>query len=272
GGRSQFFWGKKADCGREMIWLNKKTAEKASPELEQLTRYAADPNPDTVLILTQTPAPDKRRKLVQNIAKSGRVVEFPLLKEEKRDKWLADYWQKHGKTADRAAIEYTTVNCGGGLGQLKLEADKLLLYAADQPCITAEMAKDAVSPSALSGVFQLTDAAASRQAGEACRVYRQLLQGGESEQMLLAMLSNQYRHILAVQDMAQRGENSKTAAKILSIHPYVAEKCALAARRFSRRQLIKALDLLLAADIAQKTGQGNLKDGLELAILRICQF
>ena len=54
------------------------------------------------------------------------------------------------------------------------------------------------------------------------------------------------------------------------MNPYAAQKCAAQARRYTNRQLSKALELLLNADIAQKKGEGDLADLLEVAILRIC--
>ncbi len=267
---SSFFGGKRLIIVKDIPWMSKKNGAGDSKELEQLAAYAAAPNEGTVLVLTMSSAPDKRRKLLQSIAKTGRVVEFALLKAGEREHWLSAYLKKQGKAADRAALEYVCVNCSGGLYPLKQEADKLLLYAAGEPRITLAMVRETVSRTALAGVFELTDAAASRQAAQACRIYRELLAAGEAEQMLLAMLGNQYRNILAMQDLLERRETVKSAAKTLGIHPFVAEKCAAAARRYSRRQLFRALELLLAADIAQKTGQGNLKDSLETAILRIC--
>ena len=277
-----FFSSRRLIIIRDIPWLNKKSADTAEKEttskektadpLAPLTAYAADPNPDSILVLTMHNSPDKRRKLVQIIAKTGRVVEFAPLKGGEREIWLKNYFKKCGKVIDNAAISYICLNCGGGLAQLKLESDKLILYAQNTSAITKEMAEQVISKSSLSGIFDMTDAAAAKKAAEACAIYRELLLHGEAEQKILAMLATQYRNMLAIKDVTQRGESPREAAAMLSIHPFVAEKCAQAARRYSIGQLIKALDILLAADIAQKTGQGNLRDGLELAILRICQM
>lgn len=277
-----FFSSRRLIIIRDIPWLNKKPADteekdnksktKTADPLAPLTAYATDPNPDSILVLTMRNAPDKRRKLVQTIAKTGRVVEFSPLKGGEREIWLKNYFKKCEKSIDNAAISYICVNCSDGLAQLKLEADKLILYAKNTSQITKEMAELVISKSSLSGIFDMTDAAATKKAAEACAIYRELLLHGEAEQKILAMLATQYRNMLAIKDITQRGESLREAATMLSIHPFVAEKCAQAGRKYTIRQLIKALEILLATDIAQKTGQGNIRDGLELAIIRICQM
>ncbi len=267
---SAFFGGKRVIIVKDIPWLNKKSSEEQEQSLQILLRYIATPNPDSVLILIAGNSVDKRRKLVSAIAKSGRVVEFPLQKAGERIKWLGDYLKNMGKTAERGALEYISMHCGGGLQQLRLEVDKLLLYAAGQEKITLTMAEETVSRSALAGAFDLSDAVAARKPADACRIYRQMLRQGQAEQVILATLANHYRNILAVQDLLNQGESVSEAAKILSLHPYVAEKCAAAAKRYTQKQLLKALDLLLAADIGQKTGQTNLRDALETAVIRCC--
>ncbi|MCR4963115.1 MAG: DNA polymerase III subunit delta [Firmicutes bacterium] len=265
-----FFGGKRVIIVKGVPWLGKKGGEGQEAALQVLLRYIADPNPASILILIAGDTVDKRRKLVTAIAKSGRVVEFPLQKAGERVKWLGDYCKRQGKTAERAALEYVSLHCAGGLQQLQLEGQKLLLYAADQPKITLAMAEETVSRSALAGAFDLSDAVAARQPAAARRIYRQMLQQGQAEQVILATLANHYRNILAVQDLLHQGKTVPDAAGILSIHPFVAEKCAAAAKRYSQKQLLKALDLLLAADIGQKTGQTNLRETLETALIRCC--
>ncbi len=241
-----------------------------SVDMEPLITYAADPNPDTVLVLMFNGTVPANSRLVKAVNKGGRAAQFPLLKGQEKEKWLADYLHKAGKKPARGVISYTALMSGDGLLTAKNEADKLILYTADKTEVTMDDARDIVSRSSLAGVFDLTDHMAEKHGAQAVAVLRRLLLQGEAPQKLLAMLGTQYHNTLAVKDLVSKGFTSREAASRLGMNPYAAGKCAAQARRYTNRQLSKAIEYLLNADIAQKRGEGEMKDLLEVAILRIC--
>ncbi len=267
---------------RDITWLKrgKKAKDNSQSEgdvettsgvdLESLIEYAADPNPDTVLILMVNGAVPSNSRLLKAVNKGGRAVQFAALKGMEKERWLASYLKAAAKAPERGVIPYLALMSGDGLLAAKSEADKLILYTEGKTAITMEDARDIVSGGSIAGVFDLSDRMAEKQGGEAVAVLRRLLLQGEAAQKLLAMLGTQYHNTLAVKDMLSRGYTAKEAASRLSMNPYAAQKCAAQARRYTNRQLSKALELLLNADIAQKRGEGDLSDLLEVAILRIC--
>ena len=264
------FGGSRLVIVKNIDWLEsagKKTTDDGG--LENLLAYLDDPNPDTCLVITVRGSVDKRRKLVQTLQKKGRIIECAALSGEKRDRWLLNRFKEAGIKAERRAIAHISVSCAN-LSQMAMEADKLILYGAKKGEITYKDALDLVAQSSMLTVFELTDAAIAKDAAKACACYRRLLRQGEEEQKIFALLASQLRNILLAQDLRQRGARPADIARELKLHPYVAEKCAAASRSFTQRQLIKALEILLAADIAQKSGRGDMADLLETAILRIC--
>ena len=234
-----------------------------------LLEYLATPSPDTCLALTVRGDVDKRRKLVQIIQKKGRLVECATPKGNERDAWLAQRFKIAGMKVERRAIAHISVNCAN-LSQMASEADKLMLYCADTQEIALADALAIVPESSVLTVFELTDAAATKNAAKACESYRRLLRQGEEQQKIFGLLAAQFRNILLVQDLQKRGATSAVIVRELGLHPYVVEKCASISRAFSQRQLIKVLEMLLAADIANKSGRGELEQLLETVILRIC--
>jgi len=237
--------------------------------LEPLLTYLADPNPDTVLILTADKS-DKGSRLHKAVVKSGRAVEFTTPQARDKEAWLNAYLNKAGKKAEPGAASYICLMSGEGLSALKTEADKLLLYCGDRDTVALADAEDVVSQGAVAGIFQLTDTAAAQKGGEAVEIYRRLLRQGEAAQFILAMLAAQYRNILGVKDLLERGFTVMEAAGKLGIAPYAARKCSGLCRSYSYRQLMKALEILLNTDIAGKSGGGAVEQLLEVAILRLC--
>ena len=245
-------------------------AEEGAVDIEPLLAYVKDPNPNTVLILIAQGDVPRNSRIFKAAQAAGRAVEFTSPKGGAREQWLKNYLHAAGKIAEPAAVSYMCLMCAEGLANLKSEADKLILYCEGRSRVSQEDAEAIVSASAAAGVFQLTDQAVARDPAAAVSTLRRLLQQGEAPQMLLSMLAAQYRNILLVKDMTARGFSQPRIASHAGVNPFVVKKCLSAARGYDYRQLIRALDILLAVDIDTKSGKVEMTDGMELAILRIC--
>lgn len=281
-GSAGFFAGKKLVIVRNVPWCSggKKAAadedeadkEKDEAALASLLAYAEDPNPDCCLVLVVRGAVDKRRRLVKLFAKNGRVISFDSPKGMERDMWLTNYFRKHGKTADREVLGYISINSGEALSSLQSEADKLILYSGGRSEITMEMAEALVSRGSAYNIFELMDAVAGKNAAKALQLYRSMTKAGEAEQKILAMLAGQFRDMLLVAGLRAEGRQPAQIAREQGLHPFRVEKLLRYARAMNSRQLLKALEMLLAADVANKSGEDDLHSRLEQCILRICAF
>ncbi|MBR6823678.1 MAG: DNA polymerase III subunit delta [Firmicutes bacterium] len=281
-GSAGFFAGKKLVIVRNVPWCSggKKAAadedeadkEKDEAALASLLAYAEDPNPDCCLVLVVRGAVDKRRRLVKLFAKNGRVISFDSPKGMERDMWLTNYFRKAGKTADREVLGYISINSGEALSSLQSEADKLILYSGGRSEITMEMATELVSRGSAYNIFELMDAVAGKNAAKALQLYRSMTKAGEAEQKILAMLAGQFRDMLLVAGLRAEGRQPAQIAREQGLHPFRVEKLLRYARAMNSRQLLKALEMLLAADVANKSGEDDLHSRLEQCILRICAF
>ena len=273
-----FFAEKKVVLVRDIPWLRpkrKKTEgaeeqEDSALQLEPLLAYIRDPNPATVLILLVNGSVNRNSRLYKAVQASGSCVEFVSPRGGERELWLKNYLFAAGKQASPQVCQYVSLMAGDGLQALKAEADKLILYCTAQTTITQADAEAIVSRTALSGVFELTDNLAAHNAAQAALVLHRLYQQGEEPKNLHGMIASQYHNILAAKDMTARGFRQQEIASTLGIAPYYAKKCIAQGKNSDYRRLVRALDILLAADYDAMCGRGDLKDLLELAILRIC--
>ena len=242
-------------------------------DLTPLIEYFTDPNPDCCLLMTSKGTPDKRRSPFKAINKAGVVMEFITPKGGERNIWLNKRFAAAGKTVRRDVIDYIGMVAGDNLSFLAMEADKLIYYCYDQKVITLADAQAVISQNSTTIVFALTDAVAAKNSALALQTLRQLLQQEpKSEQKLLALLATQFRNMLCISDMKRQGYANGDISGKLALHPYVVEKCASSGHYFTVAQLIKALDILLAVDIAGKSSGQEWHDLLEIALLRICSF
>ena len=70
--------------------------------------------------------------------------------------------------------------------------------------------------------------------------------------------------------MRRRGFSQTEIPNQLGLHPYVVKKSLPVARKYDYPSLVKALEMLLAADYDSKSGKRDIEYMLELAVLRIC--
>lgn len=264
-----WFKPKKRKSGAEPL-SGAEEEEAPGVELGPLLDYLRDPNPATVLIMLSEGSVPKNSRVYKAVRDKGRAVEFAPLKGGAREQWLRNYCQAAGKKADPAALSYLCLMSGDSLAALKTEADKLLLYCADRARITLAEAEAIASRGAAAGVFELTDAAATRDAARAVDLLRRLLVQGESPYNLLARLAGQFRNLLLVGDMLSRGFSQGEIASQAGLAPYVVQKSAAQARFYDMPRLSRALNILLSVEMEGKSGRVEVADGLELALMRIC--
>ncbi|MGI5891603.1 MAG: DNA polymerase III subunit delta [Bacillota bacterium] len=271
-----FFSSRRLIIVKDAPWFAVKSSQKyqegehKEDALSALLQYLENPVVGNILVFTVRGDIDKRRKLVKSIQKAGRVIEFASLSQNELMIWLGRRFAKNGKRVTADAIDYLSILGGNNLSHLANEVDKISLYCADKEQVELKDVEAVASKGSLLQIFKLIDAVAEKKADLSLYLYQEMLNQGEAEQKILSMLGKHFRDILAVDELRKQGFSSTQIAGQLSIHPFVARKCAEKSQKFTRDQLIEALELLLAADIANKSGQGDLNAMLQMAIIRIC--
>ena len=239
-------------------------------ETEALEEYFATAGESVIVFLLYGEA-DKRRKLFKLMQKKGKIREFARLTVTEQENYIDRYLKKRVKTAERRASSMLAFLCGGSLEMLSRELDKVCLFVGEeQERITVLDVENIASSGTALSVFVLTDAVLARRGKQAVDAYLQLLKQGEAAQMILALLAKNLHNAFLVSELANEGLRVKDIAAKLGLHFYVAEKHYLWRNAFSRRDYLRAMEILLTVDVAQKSGKGEIAELLEVALLRIC--
>ncbi|MGI6361414.1 MAG: DNA polymerase III subunit delta [Bacillota bacterium] len=263
-----FFTGKRLIVIKDAPWFSDKVKDEAA--LDQLEWYLDNPSDNSILIFIVRGGIDKRRRLVKKIRQAGRVIEFGALGYQELMIWLKRRFKQKGFVVSSQALEHLMMLAGDNLAYLNNEIDKICLYCAGRSTVELADMEQVASRGSILEMFKLIDAVADRKAELSLHLYQEMLKQGESEQKILAMLGKQLRDVLAVKELYQQGLSRRNISEQLSLHPFVVKKSVEKSAKFTRGQLIKALEMLLAVDIANKGGQGDLRSMLQLTILRIC--
>lgn len=251
-------------------WFSAARGEERETGEAVLLKYIEDPAPSTCLVMVAGEKIDSRKKLVKAVKKTGQVVEFAALKGSELFRWIENAFRERGKKADRAVMEYLSVAVGNDLTLLSLEIEKVAAFTGDRAKVSLEDVHQTVSYTSSVGIFDLIDTVGSKRGFEAITMLRELVRKGEPELKILSMLAKQLRNMLKIQVLVQRGYREEQIAKEIGLHPYVVRKGMRQCRNFSREELVLGLEALLDADVFGKTGRGEPRALLEIAILKMC--
>jgi DNA polymerase III subunit delta len=155
---------------------------------------------------------------------------------------------------------------------LEPEAGKALaeIFPDDPPAIASELEKLSILEGKVdaetvrrvvnhlppTNVFAMLEAAAKRKAGEAANHLERLLDAGEDPFKLMGALIGQYQLNARAFALIQRDPvvRHEEAGKILSVHPFRAQKALEAVRGLSENRIRKDLQKILEADTGMKSG------------------
>jgi DNA polymerase-3 subunit delta len=104
-------------------------------------------------------------------------------------------------------------------------------------------------------VFEMVDALGRRDGEQALKLLHRLLEDGEHPLRLFGMIVRQFRIMIQVKDLAERGVSPKKIGAQLGLHPFVAKKGRQQSQNFSMEQLETVYHELMETDLAIKTGQ-----------------
>ncbi|MCL6634643.1 MAG: DNA polymerase III subunit delta [Peptococcaceae bacterium] len=235
-----------------------------------LLDYLKNPLASTCLIFTTGDPVDKRKRLFRAVQKSGRAVEFTWLSRGELARWLLQRAQKEGRRFAPGAADALLDAAGPSLQRLVLELEKLINYTAGREAITPDDVRELCPPRPEESIFTIVDAAGNRRCGKALAGIKELLAAKEPPLKILAMIARQFRLLLQVHDLLERGCPARAIPEKLGVHPYLARKVVAQSKNYDRRVLIDAVKQLSELDVAVKTGRQEFYPAVETFLLRLC--
>lgn len=185
----------------------------------------------------------------------GYAREFRPPTSGKLRQWITDRVEKKGGQIEASAAEELAAFVGSDLRLLNQELDKLISYVDRARPITGADVDLLVSYVQQANVFEMVDALGRRDGEQAIKLLHRLLEDGEHPLSLLGMIIRQFRIMIQIKDLAERGAPSQEIGGQLGLHSFVAEKGLRQSRNFSMEQLEIIYHKLLEIDVSIKTGQ-----------------
>jgi DNA polymerase-3 subunit delta len=181
-------------------------------------------------------------------------------------RFVKDETGRLGKTIANRAVEYLIANVGPDLWRLKNELDKLAAFSSGEE-ITLQDAELLLAGAVEENVFAILNALADRDSVKASRLAREQMLSGVEATYLLAMLLRQIRIIVQIRSYLSQTPRAgrDEIARVLKLHPFVAQRTVPHAQSFNPAQLLRLMRLVFVLERQIKTG----KISAELAVLRV---
>lgn len=222
---------------------------------------------DRVLIVWESGSVKRNEKLWKSLSgKFVRTEEFSTLAPKEMERWIDRHIISAGATgiepdARRALIE----RCGTNTARLHVEMEKLGAFRFGGVVSVEDVVLLVDGISSEAGTFTAIDALFSGQKERALRSFGVLLEEEEPIR-LLGACSWQLRNVIRMKSAEESGavRSGREAAKLLSLHPFVAEKMFRMVSMLSTKKLLASFSLLARLDLEVKTGERDSK----MAILK----
>jgi DNA polymerase III subunit delta len=238
------------------------TSEKIA---ESLSAYLANPAPFSIVIFVAEGL-DKRRKLYKTLADKALLVELSAGGEDVAALAVEMAHELGAEINPRAAEELAEAT-NGELAKVRLELEKLSLYAAGRRIESADIEALVVSAQKFT-VWKFADVLALRDRRAAMEFLDGLLREGELPAQIVGALAWMYRKLLEAREMPPN-TNPYQAARELGMRSESAGVALAQSRKFTREALLAGIVALTEADNELKSGAPNPRATMEFLLARL---
>jgi len=222
--------------------------------------------PDSVcLVMIETKVDRRLKQLVNLIEQNGVLAEIGREQAKTLQAWIDAECRRRNISIDPAAAESLIDRCDSGMQVIWQELNKLFLYCAFTDChkVDLQLIAEISLPDLRGNIFDMTDALSEGLTERALILVDTLISQKQPVQLIQFMLARHIRQLICA---AELGRPDKIASD-LKVMPFVANRLANQARRFSLPVLEALYARCFEMDLLVKTGQ--LSDRLALETLLI---
>ncbi len=244
------------------VFKNKEFKEKF---LENKERFLKT---DNIIVFHQSEDFSKRDSLYKFLRKKNKkqdFQEFKLFKYNNLKKWIQIQLNKLDTSITPGALKKLIDFVGNDLWRMKGELEKLA-NLKKQKEITEKDVELLVKPKIETDIFKTIEAIAYKNKKKALELFQSHLDEGAGVPYLVSMIAYQFRVLLIIKDLMERGLSISTNS---SLHPFVIRKSRPFVKKFSLPELKRIYQKILKIDTEIKTGKIEPRTAVDLLIIEI---
>ena len=243
---------------------------KGRPDEDPVDAYVEAPAPDATLVLVAA-KPDKRRRPWKSLLAKAVVHDAAPRKGRALRSHVEQELKRRGLRFTRDALDRLLEEVGQDLRRLMGEVDKLEAWVDGRAEITGEDVASVLGHGLGQPLYLLSDAFAARDAPRALELLERLLADGEEGLRVLATLHRTLRQVRGAVAMREAGApRPQIGARLLPPNmQFKLDALMGASRRWSERDLARALDVMARTDRGIKRG-ADASVALTSAVVAAC--
>ncbi len=214
-----------------------------------------DPNIELVFVSPQNL--DRRKKGYKAIAPHAEIKEFKSYADWEMDQlvsWLIDKIKFQSKKISPRNAELLVEISGKNLLSLINEVKKIITYIGNRDEIKEEDILLLASQKDIH-VFAFVDALREKNVQKSLHLMEAVLRDRASVVQLVALISSQFRSLLGVKLLQQKGLDQYAIAKKMQYGAFYIKKLLQSASKFPLNRLKAILELLYHSDLGLKRGE-----------------
>ncbi|WP_298286467.1 DNA polymerase III subunit delta [Lutibacter sp.] len=230
-----------------------KEAQDLSRTIENLTLYANNPQPSTVLVICyKYKKLDKRKALYKAIQKVGLVYESKKLYENQVADWIRRVLAGKNYKIDTKATLMLVEFLGTDLSKISNELDKLMVVLPKTSTISPKDIEVNIGISKDYNNFELRKAIGEKNIVKANEIINYFGQNQKANPLVvtISLLNSLFTQLLIYHSLKDKSKNS--IAKSLGISPFFVSDYSIAAKNYPMRKVSQVISLLREADIKSK--------------------
>ncbi|MDO4761395.1 MAG: DNA polymerase III subunit delta [Corynebacterium sp.] len=253
--------------GEDRIVIINKMDEAGKEPAELIVRLAKDPGPGISLIIVHSGG-GRQKAQVPKLKKLAHVHEVKALRNNERPNWVTQEFRRYGIRPTPDVVHALLEGVGSDLRELASAISQLIADTDGE--VTAAKVREYYAGVAEVNGFDVADLACAGQTHRALASMRRALQLGVEPAALAAALSMKVSGIARL--YSTRGKPHISLAGKLGMAPFILEKTAQVARRWSGDAVSEAVIIVADLDAAVKGQGGDPAFALEDAVRRISQL
>ncbi|MEM6865952.1 MAG: DNA polymerase III subunit delta [Bacteroidota bacterium] len=230
-----------------------KEAQHLSRTIENLVKYAENPQPSTVLVFCyKNKKLDRRKKLYKAIQKNGVLFESKKLYENQVEEWIRKTLSGRGYGISPKACRLLVEFLGTDLSKINNELEKLILVISKGANITPQSIEEHIGFSKDFNNFELKKAIGEKDMGKAARITDYFANNPKDNPFVvtIATLTNFFVQLLQYHGLSDRSPN--TVSKTLGINPFFVQEYVVAAQNYPMKTVSKIISGLRKLDLKSK--------------------
>jgi DNA polymerase-3 subunit delta len=230
-----------------------KEAQDLSRTIENLTPYALNPQPTTILVFNyKYKKLDARKKLSKAIKKAGVIFESKKLYDNQVASWINNELKSKGYSINPVASELLVSFLGNNLSKINNELNKLTLVLPKGTLITPDHIEQNIGISKEFNVFELNKAIGNKQIKKANQIINYFIQNEKNNPLpvVLGQLNAYFTKLLLLHGLKDKSQNN--VATKLKVHPFFVKEYFEAIRHYPMRKVAQIIGFIHTADMKSK--------------------